>query len=356
MAKIGIIAFSEKGKLLGSALLRRLETEGHRVRGCVPGKYAGKEMEAFADLHQAAGGLFREMDVLIFIGACGIAVRAIAPFLKNKMEDPGVLVMDECGKYVISLLSGHVGGANEFARKVGEMTGAEPVITTATDRNGRFAVDDWAVKNGLRIRDAALIKEISSRILAGKKVGFRSDFPVKGKLPRELTAEAAQAGIAVCYDCDTPYFSVTCRLVPMDLIVGMGCRRGKSFSELDGFLHRVFRERGLETERIGLLSSIDAKGEEEGLQMLAKALRVRLQTFSAPELSEAAGDFTGSAFVEKQTGVDNVCERSASLGSRGGRILVPKQTCDGMTLAVCQREVILRFPEQDIGDLQRETE
>lgn len=356
MARIGIIAFSEKGKLLGSALLRGLRKEGHRGQGYVPGKYAGEEMEAFADLHQIAGTLFRETDILIFIGACGIAVRAIAPFLKHKMEDPGVLVMDECGTYVISLLSGHVGGANEFARKVGEMTGAEPVITTATDRNGLFAVDDWAVKNNLRIRDAASVKEISSRILAGEKVGFRSDFPVKGKLPRALTAEAAEAGIAVCYDCDTPYFPVTCRLVPLDLVVGMGCRRGKSFSRLEGFLRRVFRERGLETERIGLLSSIDVKGEEEGLQMLAEALHVRLQTFSAQELSEAVGDFTGSAFVEKQTGVDNVCERSASLGSRGGRILVPKQTFDGMTLAVCQREVILQFPEQDMGELQREKE
>lgn len=347
MAKIGVIAFSEKGKLLGSFLLHRLEEEGHSVQGYVPGKYAGDKMKAFTDFHQISGTLFEEKDIVIFIGACGIAVRAIAPHIKNKMEDPGVLVLDECGKYVISLLSGHVGGANEFARRVGKMVGAEPVITTATDRNGLFAVDDWAVKNSLHIWEPASVKEISSRILAGEKVGFLSHIPVKGNLPGQLTMEHAEAGIAVCYDRDGQYFPITCRLVPMDLVVGMGCRRDKSYAELDSFLHLVFQERGLETERIGLLCSIDVKGKEEGLQKLAKAFRVGLQTFSASELSKAAGNFTASAFVEKQVGVDNVCERSASLGSGGGRRLVAKQTGDGMTLAVYQREVILQFSETD---------
>ena len=240
-----------------------------------------------------------------------------------------------------------MGGANEFARRVGKMVGAEPVITTATDRNGLFAVDDWAVKNSLHIWEPASVKEISSRILAGEKVGFLSHIPVKGNLPGQLTMEHAEAGIAVCYDRDGQYFPITCRLVPMDLVVGMGCRRGKSYAELDSFLHLVFQERGLETERIGLLCSIDVKGKEEGLQKLAKAFRVGLQTFSASELSKAAGNFTASAFVEKQVGVDNVCERSASLGSGGGRRLVAKQTGDGMTLAVYQREVILQFSETD---------
>jgi len=353
MAGIGIVAFSERGSRLGASLLHSLKELGHVPEGYAPEKYCSGEMKAFVGLNNITGMLFSKEDLIIFIGACGIAVRAIAPYIAHKMKDPGVLVIDERGRYVISLLSGHVGRANAFARRVAEILGAEPVITTATDVEGLFAVDEWAVENHLRILEPACVKEISSRILAGEKVGFYSELPFEGELPGELTecdtgtdmiAEKIRAGISVSYDRDKKYFPVTCSLLPMDLVVGMGCRRGKSFEELDGFLRRVFGEYGLETGRIGLLCSVDAKAGEEGLLNLAGSFGVRLQTFTPAELSRAEGSFASSSFVKRQTGVDNVCERSASLGSGGGRRLIARQARDGMTLAVCVREMKLRFP------------
>ena len=87
---------------------------------------------------------FAQSDAIVFVGAVGIAVRAIAPHCRSKATDPAVVVLDECGRFAIPLLSGHLGGANDLARRLAKACGAVPVITTATDANGVFAVDEWA--------------------------------------------------------------------------------------------------------------------------------------------------------------------------------------------------------------------
>ncbi len=353
MIRIGIAAFSKKGGRLGSLLAREFTKEGCVCEGFLSARHQEEGMKPFSELDTLSRMLFEKEDIIIFVGACGIAVRAVAPYLKNKMEDPGVLVVDECGKYVISLLSGHVGRANDFTYQAARLLNAEPVITTATDRNGMFAVDDWAVKNHLRIVDPASVREISSRILSGERVGFYSQPPVFGKLPVELTyAPEMEAGIEIFlgdgadgYDGRTGRFPVTCRLVPMDLTVGIGCKKGKSSVELRAFVSEIFDRYHLQTERIDKICSISVKAEEKGLLELARALRVPFETFAARQLMQAEGDFTASEFVAGQVGADNVCERSAYIGSHGGRMLVKKQASGGMTIAVCQREHRIRFPE-----------
>ena len=147
MIRIGIVACSERGGRLAGRLLaafQELEAEGY-----LPGRYRMEGLGSFAGLYEITGRLFRTKDILLFVGACGIAVRAIAPYIESKLTDPGVLAVDECGTFVVSLLSGHVGGANAFAGLVAHILDAVPVITTATDRNGVFAVDEWAVRCGL---------------------------------------------------------------------------------------------------------------------------------------------------------------------------------------------------------------
>ena len=119
---------------------------------------------------------FGQADAIIFVCACGIAVRSIAPFVKSKKTDPAVLVVDECGKYVISLLSGHLGGANELAETVARLLGALPIITTATDLHHQFAVDVFAKKNGCAIASMKAAKEFSAAMLAGESVGFYSEY------------------------------------------------------------------------------------------------------------------------------------------------------------------------------------
>lgn len=343
MMKVGIVAFSDRGGVLARILLDGLKEYGCETTGFLSERHRAEGLVSFSDLGTLIGELFPEKDIIIFVGACGIAVRAVAPYVKSKLQDPGVIVVDECGDYVISLLSGHIGRANEYAGIAARILGAEPVITTATDRNGLFAVDAWAVRNQLRVASPEMIREISSRVLSYKKVGFFSEFLVEGMLPAELTSGAADAGIVVSYRAETKRFPLTCHLIPMDLVVGIGCKKGKKCSELQDFLNWVFETYGLQTERIGKLTSVSAKEKEEGLCRLAKKLRVPFVTFSPLQLEGAEGSFSASEFVRSQMGVDNVCERSACLGSDGGRRLVAKQVSDGMTIAVYERRIALRF-------------
>lgn len=363
MTRVGVVAFSKKGKALACSLMRKLREAGCAAEGFIPQRHAAEgsmpqersaeestsqfsaaeELIPFHDLGALTGKLFAEKEILIFVGACGIAVRAIAPYVRSKLHDPGVLVVDECGTYVISLLSGHIGRANEYAKTVASLLGAQPVITTATDRSGLFAVDDWAAENGLRVMTPERIREISSRILAGERVGFYSAFPVAGSMPEELTGGEAQTGIVVSDRPASDRFPVTCRLLPMDLVVGIGCKKGKSVSELQAFLKQVFMTYGLDMERIGKITSISLKAQEEGLILLARALHVPFVTYSAEELETAVGSFAESDFVRQKTGVSNVCERSACLGSGGGKRLVAKQSENGMTIAVYERKLSLTF-------------
>ena len=179
------------------------------------------------------GHHFKTDDGLIFVGACGIAVRSIAPYVASKKSDPAVLVVDECGKFVISLLSGHLGGANALALKTAEILGAEPVVTTATDLHDRFAVDVFAKNNHCAIFNMKAAKEVSAAILAGESVGFYSEFPWAGSLPRGLkvcTPEDSgkpEAGIAVTVHRACLPFTSTVQIVPKAVVLGLGCKKDK---------------------------------------------------------------------------------------------------------------------------------
>ena len=131
-----------------------------------------------------------EADAIIFVGATGIAVRAIAPFIHGKAVDPAVLVIDEAGRYVISLLSGHLGGANALARTAAALIEAEPVITTATDAESAFAVDTFAKENGFLLTDLRKAKEVSAKVLRGEKLRIYSDIPMERLVQRPARHEA----------------------------------------------------------------------------------------------------------------------------------------------------------------------
>ncbi|MFR3949122.1 MAG: cobalt-precorrin 5A hydrolase [Ruminococcus sp.] len=192
------------------------------------------------------GEQFETADSIIFIGAAGIAVRSIAPFIQNKKKDPAVLVVDELGKFVISLLSGHLGGANELACLAADILQAIPVVTTATDLEGKFAVDVFAKKNNCHIFRMKEAKEVSAALLAGEKVGFFSEFPCEGELPKGLIwcrrtgiplSEALyetvdgtplpEMGIAVTVHKSCQPFASTTHVVPPAVVLGMGCRKNK---------------------------------------------------------------------------------------------------------------------------------
>ncbi|NCB08016.1 MAG: cobalamin biosynthesis protein CbiG [Bacteroidia bacterium] len=258
------------------------------------------------------------------------------------MEDPAVIVADERGHFVIPLLCGHLGGANALALTIAKRIGATPVVTTATDLYGAFAVDIFAQKNHLWIEDMNLAKAVSAALLAGKQVGFQSDVPCVGTLPEGLTENETELGICVTSEpCKAP-FARTLRLFPKRYTAGLGCRRGKTMEEIETFLLKQLSDSDAMIRELRCVASIDLKKNEPGLVLLCQKYRLPFFTYSAKQLSTVPGVFSGSDFVKGITGVDSVCERAAVLVS-GGKLVRPKTAADGMTFALAEYEEAIRF-------------
>lgn len=341
--KIWIVSYSATGADTADRIAAGLREEAHNCRCFTMEKFRLPGFEALAsDAASWAGNGFQAADALIFCCAAGIAVRAIAPHLKSKAHDPAVLVIDELGRFVIPLLSGHLGGANELALRAASLIQATPVLTTATDIHGVFAVDLFAKKNHLWIEDLRLAKKVSASILAGVPVGFTSDIPCAGKLPGGLTSGAAQLGIAVTDDPAAAPYAETLRLIPRHYVAGIGCRRGKSAAELAAFLGKRLAESNIRLEELRAIASVDLKKDEAGLIELCREKRLEFLTYPAEELAAIGGEFTASEFVRGVVGVESVAERAAVRAS-GGKLVRRKVGEDGMTFALAIIEEGIRF-------------
>lgn len=341
--RIRILSYTKRGRDTAAKTAAALRAGGHSCRTFALPKFACREDEilGISTAEWAAEG-FREDDALLFVCAAGIAVRAVAPCVRDKTEDPAVVVMDEAGQYAIPLLSGHLGGANALAEEIARSNGGTAVLTTATDVNGVFAVDVFAKKNRLRISDRELAKAVSAALLAGEKVGFRSDVPVSGVLPDGLTEGEAELGIYIGRKPESLPFQRTLILTPQRYTAGIGCRRGKSAKELSAFLLGQLDAYGIGAEELSAVSSIDLKKDETGILELASEIGVPFLTFTAEELAAVPGTFSGSAFVLSKTGVDSVCERAA-VRAFGGRLIAGKAASDGMTCAIAVTEEEISF-------------
>lgn len=282
--------------------------------------------------------LFNAVDALIYVGAIGIAVRAIAPHLRSKTTDPAVIVTDERGFNVISLISGHIGGANELTRQIAAAIGGNPVITTATDVSNRFAVDEWAAKHGLKISSMQTAKKFAMEILK-RDLPMASDFPVKGKLPNGMfMGNEGACGLAISYRKIKP-FDMTLTLIPKALYLGIGCRRGTSIEKIEAAVSAVLAAEKISCDAVKSVASIDVKKDEAGLLAFCELNHLPIQFFSADELLAVKGEFTASAFVKSTVGVDNVCERAAMHSAGENAKLIVKKTClGGVTVAVAQEE------------------
>ena len=337
--KAAVFAFSARGCDTARAVLWALEgwevcayTVARLVKdGCLP---LGKPAPAFY------GGLFSVCDALIFVGSAGIAVREIAPHVRDKRTDPAVICIDERGQYVIPLLSGHIGGANALSRRLAEAMGALPVVTTATDVNGRFSVDAWAAERGLVIGDIKAAKAVSAAILEGD-VSLVSDFPIVTALPAGVAA-GGSGPVGICISCRTERpFDVTLPLIPRVLRLGIGCRRGTAKEAIDAAVNAAFSANGLDLRAVKGVYSIDLKAGEAGLLAFCAQRGWPAVFYSAAELQTAKGGFTPSAFVQSVTGVDNVCERAALLGAE--RLIVKKTAGGGVTVAVAEEKLEVGF-------------
>ena len=295
----------------------------------------------FAPIEKSVYALeFSRRDALIFVGACGIAVREIAPYVRDKKTDPAVLVVDERARHVIPLLSGHIGGANRLAMQLAGALGAEAVITTATDINGKFAVDEFAARAGCEISSMQLAKAFAAGILE-HDLPLASAFPIVAPLPGGVY-EAGSGAFGVYIGCDMQEpFEKTLRLIPKKLRVGLGCRRGISASAITSAIRRVFEENRLDLRAISGIFSIDLKKDEPGLLQACRENGWESSFYTAEALRAVPGEFTASSFVSSVTGVDNVCERAAMLGA--AHLLVSKTVCDGVTVAVALEHWEVQF-------------
>lgn len=348
--KLSIICFSLTGLQTAERLKAGLEKQGHSVFLAKKSRYLEDSIQESTG--EWTGSRFSLDDGIIFVGACGIAVRSIAPYVASKKSDPAILVADECGKHVISLLSGHLGGANELALLSAGILGAQPIVTTATDLHSRFAVDVFAKKNGCDIVNMKVAKEVSAALLAGEKVGFYSEFPWTGELPEgivlcnksgQTTAESFKLGIAVTVHTHCTPFSSTLQIIPKVITLGMGCRRNKDVDGIGKAALKCFAEADIFSQAVEKLTSISIKKDEPGLLAFAENRKIPFLTFEGEELMQVEGEFTPSSFVKSVTGVDNVCERSAVLGAAKGKLIKRKSGEDGVTTALAVRKWEVHF-------------
>ena len=274
------------------------------------------------------GELFQAHSALIFVG---IAVREIAPHVRSKATDPAVISLDELGKFVIPILSGHIGGANALAARLADALGATPVITTATDINHRFSVDTWATCHGCAISSLSAAKQISAAVLEGD-VPLCADFPLPEALPTGLTpGQSGTLGIFLGYHKCRP-FDTTLRLTPKVLHLGIGCRRGTQKEQIAQAVQEALAQENLDIHAVACAASIDLKADEQGLLDYCAQQRIPVSFYSAEVLRAIPGQFSGSEFVASVTGVDCVCERAALVGAQ--QLIVKKYARDGVTVAV----------------------
>lgn len=328
--KIDVISFTESGNKINIKIAGLLSENNVTSWG------KGIGLLPYSSLSDYTRGRFCDSDALIFIGAAGIAVRAIAPFIKAKDRDPAVIVIDDKGRFVIPILSGHIGGANALAGILAQRLMARAVITTATDLSGVFAADVWAIGNECKIPHSSQIKHISAALLNGEKVGILSDFPIEGELPDGLVRDLnTECGIVISINRDQSIFSHSLHIVPSCVHLGVGCRKGLSAQVVTQFVMETLADADISPAAVKAVSSFELKRDEPALLSLSETLGSVFRVYSLEELESVNGKFHGSEFVKSVTGIDNICERAAAKSSEGGRRIIEKTAGNGVTVAAC---------------------
>lgn len=350
--KAVLFSFTRRGAALSLKLQSYLEAMHWQTT-----VYGGKKFiyldpviqEIQTSLRQVVKKAFLESSLIVFIGACGIAVRSIAPFVKSKTTDPAVIVIDEKGTFVIPLLSGHIGGANTMALKLASYLQAKPVLTTATDVNHLFAVDEWAACNNMIISSMGEAKAFSAGLVDGRTLGVYSDFPFDSELPSGMErAQSGPLGMAITLNRSCYPFDKTVVLRPKIIHLGIGCRRGTLESAISRLVVRELRRLHISSSVVADINTIDIKKDEKGLIQFAKAYGWPLRYYSADELNRVVDPaMASSPFVQSIVGTDNVCERAAFLGSHGGTFLLRKISSDGVTIAITQEDYHVNFNKME---------
>lgn len=330
---------------------------GRRLQKQLPGcelylnrRFAAQPGEQHIEqpLAELTADLFARYDSLIWIMATGIVVRSIAPLLQHKASDPAVLVLDEGGQFVISLLSGHLGRANDDARLVAGLFGATPVITTASDAGGSLAVDTLAMALDCVIDDLTAAKSVTAEIVNGGLVGLLTPWPVNMPLPDNVRQIAPDddaegyTGLIVISETrpDSPHTNL-CWLIPRRVVAGVGCRRGTACADIMTAVGAALDAAGVDRCALRSLASVDVKADETGLIAAATELGVPLNIVSREQIAQLETAYSTSEFVKQTIGVAGVCEPAALITS-GGPLIMPKRSGNGITVALAH------YPETEV--------
>lgn len=319
--KIACISFTSSGYLIGEKIKNSLN---YTVDIYTKENYKNK-----------LPYMFKNYDGIIFISSTGIAVRMIAPYITHKTIDPAIVVVDDLGKYSISLLSGHIGGANDLACEIAKVIEALPIITTASDGRGIDAVDIIAKRYGFFIEDMNSAKEITALMVEGKKIAVRSEVDIQINYPNICT-EKADGFLIISSKNNVSDEKPYCILRPRNLNVGIGCRKGKTKEEILKAIKIVFEHSNLSIESIKNIGTVDVKKDEQGLIEACNELNRDLKIFFRPQIEEIQDKFKGSEFVLSNIGVTSVAEPCAYL--LGGEIIVKKTAINGVTISISKEE------------------
>jgi cobalt-precorrin 5A hydrolase len=345
-AKIALLALTDRGVATARLINENLPNAVER-KLFIHEKALGQsesQGEVFRRLGDIVPKLWQEYSVLIFVMATGIVVRQIASLLEGKDRDPAVLVLDEEGKFIIPLLSGHLGGANTWANQLANQMGAQAVITTATDVRGLVAPDEYARRYGWKVEplnhlptvnrlllDRGCLKLWTSYMLNLEAPWFKDEnYQVLSDQEKEKANVIISAFPGRSIKEDLIY------LVPPILSVGVGCRRGVSTEAVLEAITSTVEQLGASFKAVSGLFSIDLKKDEVGLIEAAKYLRVPFQTFPGVKLQAVIEkkQLSRSKFVNEKIGVDGVCEAASLLGTQRGRLILPKFKGRGVTVAI----------------------
>jgi cobalt-precorrin 5A hydrolase len=292
----------------------------------VPEKYSElSDANKFDDFNGHVVSIFEKYDCHVFIMATGIVVRKIAPLIKSKLTDPSVIVMDEKGHNVISLLSGHLGGGNEMVLDICRKFGGNPVITTSSDVNKKPSVDMFAKKRNLVIDSMEMAKVVTAKIVNGEKVGLIGIKDTEFDSDDLANIDDYEEGFSGYIHVSNKLIEErndTALLIKKNIVMGFGCRRGKSSSEIKDMIFALMEERGYNPRALSVIVSIDLKSDEKGLLEFAKEYDIELEFYSSDQLIAYENKFPKSEFVKKTVGVGNVCDTSAyrRVGDTGKKI------------------------------------
>jgi len=311
-------------------------------------------MRSFETVGPLLADLWRTTDQIVLFFALGAAIRLIAPLLQDKHVDPGVVAIDDAGRFAISVVSGHRGDANGLAKQCADVLGAIPVVTTASEAHNTLAVDLLGRTLGWHVEDTSHMTAVSASIINGEAVAVLQEagdldwWESERSWPKNLIRVAHQSDVSASTCASLlvisdrimeglPQALPTIVYRPPTLVLGIGCRRGVSFSDLDAFIKETLATNGFAFQSIAVLATADIKADEVALQMLAKQYSWGFEVHSVEALKTMTAIPNPSERVQKLVGTPSVCEAAALFSSKGGELVVCKHKGEGMTVAVARR-------------------